>query len=163
MVRQFDSLGNVELQNDVPLEESPDGQTYALVTPFLRGNVKFVFNAVFRDHAYSVQNLYTQVGNPTQQPKAFGANCNINGEVSNQIGGSMEHGGIITPCLIFASAPDYPLTLRKHVTFRVLPGEGAPVIDMHPDGTYTPLRVGRATVEIGYAGLTTRTEVVIMP
>ncbi len=163
-VRQFDSQGGAEMQDDVPIEKSPDGQTYAVVTPLLPGKVKFIFNAVFKDHAYSVQVLSAQVGNATEQPKSFVADYYIyTSKGPNRIWGTMGLDGIITPSLIFASAPDYPLTLRKNVTFRVLPGEGAPVIDMHPDGTYTPLRVGRATVELGYAGLTTRTEVVIMP
>jgi hypothetical protein len=34
---------------------------------------------------------------------------------------------------------------------------------MHPDGSYTPLRVGKGVVEVSFAGFTTRAEIVVRP
>ncbi len=163
-VRELDQLGNHSGEIRVPLEKGADGRTYAVITPLVMGQVDFLINAAYRDNGASADEMSARVGPPTVAPKAFVADLGMySSGWLNQIITPLKQEGVITPVIVFASTPDKPIILRNQTTFRVLPGDGDPVIAMHQDGTYTPLRPGRARVEIGFAGLTTQTDVVVTP
>jgi hypothetical protein len=150
----------------VPLEDTPDGQTYALITPVLKGHITFSFNVDFTNYDLDSDVQEAYVAPPASPPAKFFGDCNLDvgsPNLGNQLPSVLGADGILSPCMFFASAPDKRIELYGDFTFKLLPSEGAPVIDLHPDGMFTPLRVGKATVQVEYAGFTTTIDVLVQP
>jgi hypothetical protein len=153
-VRQNDGAGNfVAMQ--AGLAPAPNGDTLVTVTPLVIGNVACILNAALNDYSFAVQEFTLRVAPPAQRPRYFWPDigrheAGLTAPLMLHIGQI----GLIDPVIVFAQTPDQTIHLRRNAVFRVVQDATAPVIEMHGDGTFTGLREGRATIEVGFAGFT---------
>jgi hypothetical protein len=168
-VTELDDGGNGVDEFEVPIKSAADGQTYIEIPPLLMGQVTFDIRVFYKDDAYTVESLDAHVDPPTVRPKGFWVDGFLDdrngGERSPgpQLGGVPGRRGLLQPEIVFDCAPTQYIDLKHRATFRVLPSDGPPVVSIDQDGTYLPLRVGTATIEVGFAGFTTRAEMTVTP
>jgi pimeloyl-ACP methyl ester carboxylesterase len=168
-VRQVDTagqgFGHVVNMKSVPVQAAPNGDALARITPLVMGKVDYLVTVWFKDNSWDAENFTVHVGPPASlAPDEFFADYHLkdpalNGTLPARIGVRQS----LRPMLLFPSAPDHHLIVRDLFTYRLLQGEGAPVLELHPDGSYLPLRAGMATIEVGIAGFTAQAKIKVEP
>jgi hypothetical protein len=168
-VTELDDGGNGVDEFEVPIKSAADGQTYVEIPPLLMGEVTFDIRVFYKDDAYTVESLSAQVGPPTVAPAAFWVDSGLDDRNPGRrypgprLSGVPGRRGLLQPDILLACAPHQYIDLKHRATFRVLPSDGPPVVSIDADGTYLPLRVGTATIEVGFAGFTAREEMAVRP
>ena len=155
-VRQMNEVGNSSFAERVPLEQSPDGQTYAVITPLVPGNVVFGINAGFEGNMLSMQNLYANVGNPVTPPLHFWADTDL---------ARPRHADYLTwnvrdkerflqPSIVWPTEPFKPVTLRHGATYSLGSSTDASVLKLTGGNMFKCLKAGSASIVVHYVGLT---------
>jgi pimeloyl-ACP methyl ester carboxylesterase len=164
-VREFNGTDSGLTGFNVPVGALQDGQGVIRIVPLLKGKVKFIINVEYADGAYEVREFTAAVSLPHEPPKEFWADYmqrSMPG-LRGRNGAVMGSDGILQPVVVFASAPDKVVFLRGLASFQVVPNDDAPVVEMHANGSFTPLRPGIARVEVHFGSFTTQVEIVVRP
>jgi hypothetical protein len=163
-VRELDTHHNGIKSFQVRLSATSDGQTTAAILPLTVGDTSFVINAYYRDGGSEVRELSADVKPPANRPTEFWADYILRriGQHAT-IGAIVGSAGVLQPVVLFDSAPDHQVFLHGLAKFHVVPGQGDDVVAIQDNGTYLPLKPGRATVEVNFAGFTTRADMIVRP
>jgi hypothetical protein len=164
-VREFNGTDSGLTGFNVPVGALQDGQGVIRIVPLLEGRVKFIINVEYADGAYEVTEFTAAVALPHERPKEFWADYMQRSmpDLRGRNGAVMGSDGILQPVVVFASAPDKVVFLRGLASFQVVPNDDAPVVEMHANGSFTPLRPGIARVEVHFGSFTTQVEIVVRP
>ena len=165
-IRELDAFHTPLQPFLVPVQRAPDGHTYAMITPLLQGDVHIRVVANFYDFTWANREFDVHVGPPDQAPAGFWADESLHqsglGMVMRlHLGSGLGSFGILQPGAVFASVPNRKIWLMGGVTYRVVPDGEAPVVSVDDKGTITPLRAGKATIEVGLGAFTTSVDVIV--
>ena len=145
-----------------------NGTTVARVVPLMQGHVSFSLVAAFKDSGVELQTRVVEVGTASVPPRqivgdrAFLTNAYANKDVAilARVGW---RNGEFHPVGIFDALPDFKVDLQNLATFRLIPGNGPPVVVVTEDGRFATLRPGLATISVSYAGASSTFQIQVSP
>jgi hypothetical protein len=153
--RQWDGGDHVEAA-DAKFEEAPDGNTVVTVTPLIMGKVRYSLSAYLSSNSVSDDNFVLEVAPPTTRPLLFWPDQNWDSE--HRFYPMVLHTGMtmpLNPVIKLAANPDKLLYIKNFASFTAIQDPSTPAIDLHPDGSFTGLHEGKATIKVTFAGFTT--------
>jgi hypothetical protein len=149
---------------DLPIVPGRNGQTGAKITPTLIGTVHFRISARFSDGGLSVADFTTNVDPPVAPPRTLFADRSffVTSVVSKVVLVAGQPDLKLRPIAFFDSVPGHVFDVKGWATYRLLPGEGPPVVALTEYGTASALGVGTAMAEVSFAGATSRFPIEVM-